>query len=245
MFRIILFLLLLLPTKVFAYECNSEIDNISKEYQIKIYCNPSTSLKNIVANVAGNYPNPKELKEFVPFLKSFLNSYPKNFVKNRLQNLFLLSNLSLEGQEVAGLSNGKNVWIKIQKYTGEYSDFYLTALHHEFSSNILKSNYSQRLSWSKFSEKKYDKSDDYLNKNIKDFYFSRETSQTILAEGFVYNYGKTDPENDFNTYAELLFVKTQKLENFANTYSLVKRKLEFLKIIYRNAGYTGKFPDET
>ena len=77
------------------------------------------------------------------------------------------------------------------------------------------------------------------------FEFSRETNQKLLDEGFVYNYGKTNPENDFNTYAELLFTDPQKFKSFANSSSLVRKKLNYLKNIYRNAGYTGKFPDET
>ena len=108
------------------------------------------------SGVRGETPSPDELQEFVPFLKRFLNYYPTNFVKQHVEKLFLLKDLTFKGTRVAGLSSGSFVWIKIQRYSGEYSEFYSRVLNHEFSSSILRDDFLEYLNWKNFSDRKYE-----------------------------------------------------------------------------------------
>lgn len=240
MFRIILLLLLLLPANVFAYECSREIDNLAKTYDIQIHCSSQNSFP-----ATGDKPQMYMLENATPYLQEFLFFYTKDFISKNIDNIYLLSDLKYDGIKVAGLSNGKDIWIKTQVYYGEYRDFLRVVFHHEFSSNILKAKFINLFKWK--NEFSINQNCDYnfYQKNLTDFEFSRQSNQEIYSQGFVYNYGKTNPENDFNTYAELLFVKPEKIKQLSIDYKIISRKLTFLKQVYRSAGYTGKFPDET
>ena len=99
--------------------------------------------------------------------------------------------------------------------------------------------------WRQFSTYYYDESYEYNVKNVSDFGYSRGSGHEVKHQGFINNYAKTNPENDFNTYAEILFAEPEKIRMLSEAYPLIKTKLQYVKSIYRNYGYTGKFPDET
>lgn len=243
MFRIILFLLLLLPANVFAYECNKEIDKLSSEYEIPIICKKS-SVGN--KKPAQQFDEVEELllQDTSKVFASFLRSYEKKFIKSKLEKIYIFSNIKYRGSRVAGLSNGQEIWISIKEYAIIfYTHIHLLeTLHHEFSSNIYR-NYPQRHLWSELSD--YGDDDILLNKCLNDINFSTSTSPKLLSQGFLINYSKTNEENDFNVFAEYLFTKNELLLEAKKTYPKINLKLEMLKRFYRNAGYTGKFPDET
>ena len=81
MIRIILFLLLILPTKLLAYECNKEIDNISEKYQIPIFCKKS-SLIGLLPIKYFDEVDKKLLEQTTPTFTAFFGSYEKKFLKN-------------------------------------------------------------------------------------------------------------------------------------------------------------------
>jgi hypothetical protein len=245
--KLLILILLLIPSLSFAYECNKEIDSISKQYKIKIICNTEQIPNGFIRNVSGktitrNYL----LDDFYPLLKTFLEIYPKQFLQKRIQFIGLFEDLTLDGNFVGGLTNGKHIYIRIGDYGSKTSKFYLMALNHEFSSNVFKTaTFHKIYSWNKLSEKYYDRSNEFFLKNVKNYDFSRQNNSTILSQGFVFFYGKTDEENDFNTYAECLFRNDLNLKLYSNKYPIIKQKLDLLKEFYREAGFTGNFPDET
>ena len=248
MFKKILILIsLLAPSLSLAYDCNKEIDFISKQYKIKIICNPEQVPNGFARNVSGKIVTRKYLlQDFYPLLKTFLETYPKQFLQKRIEFIGLFEDLTLDDNSVGGLTNGKRIYIHIGDYGSKTSSFYLMALNHEFSSNIYKSaRLSKIYSWDKLSEKYYDKSNEFFLKNIKDFDFSRQNNSKILSQGFVFFYGKTYEENDFNTYAECLFRNDSNLKIYADKYPIIKQKLDLLKQFYTEAGFIGNFPDET
>lgn len=247
MFKNILILILsLTPFTSYAYECNKEIDQISAEYNIKIICNISSLKNGLDSDVSGINPGKKKLEDFAYSLKKFVSLYPKKFLSSKIRSFILLEQLKLNGSFVGGLSDGKDIYIRIGDFGGETRGFYAMALNHEFSTNILRSSsYTKKRGWERFSEGLYDDSHSFLIKNLQNFEFSRTSSPELFQEGFLFNYSKTDSENDFNTYAECIFKNEFFLKRIVNKYPLIKKKIEFLKSIYREAGFVGNFPDET
>ena len=243
MFRIILFLLLLLPTNVFAYECSKEMDEYSKELKIKIFCNPNEH-ELMSDQIKGNIPKQAEVNKFLPALKEFVSSYDISFIRKNIDEFFLLDTLKYQGNDVGGLSNGKKIYISVEDLGYNYYIIYLKALHHEFSSNILKSSaYEQYLIWKNISADYYETAKSFFLRCINNVSFAKLSDDGIYAGGFIINYGKTNAENDFNTYAEYLFTNPAKI-NELKKYEKIKTKINLLKKMYRILGYTGKFPDE-
>lgn len=245
MFRIILFLLLLLPANVFAYECSKEIDEFSKEINIKIICNPENKSITEDKDVYGKIPNQIELKKFFVSLKQFIQSYSVSFLNKNLDEIILLEGLKYEGEDVGGLSDGRKIFICVEDLGFNYHEIYLKALHHEISSNIYRTKiFKNSLEWSGFSRNFYDLKREFFIRCLHDQYFAKVASEKNYVEGFIINYSKTNPENDFNSYAEYLFVFPSKI-NVLKKYKKISTKLEFVKKLYRINGFTGKFPDET
>lgn len=245
MLRIFLFLLFLFPANVFAAECTREIDSLARDYNINISCNPYDFKRGSLYNVSGKKPDEKSLKNTFSFLKEFLSSFSKEFISSHLENIYLVKDLTINEKQVAGLSMSKEIWIKSQIYYGENADFLRVVFQHEFSSNILRRNYFNVERWKGVSQDNYDYSESFFIKNINDFEFSRSSSEQLYVQGLLYNYGKTNPENDFNVYAEMLFTDPIKIKYLSSKYEIIRKKLNMLKNIYRNEGFRGKFPDGT
>lgn len=243
MFRIILFLLLLLPTNVFAYECTQEIDSLSKESMIKVSCNPNKT-REYASNISGIRASKDKLDIFFPYLRKFILSYDTRFLRKHIDQIVLVENLKKNGFDIGGLSDGRMIFVCLDNYTGDLDEVYLRILHHEFSSDVFKANqYELILKWKAISLDKYDFSNSFNEHCLTDFYFAYTRNESINYDGFMFNYGKTNEENDFNTYAETLFIRTELMKKL-KYYPKINKKLQMFKQFYRNAGYTGKFPDE-
>ena len=240
--KALILLSLLIPTVANAYECTKQIKSLAREYEINISCDPRSYAYN--SSIHGEQSEYYLLNNFSPYLKSFLDSYPKDFVKKNIKNLYLATNLLMNSYPVAGLSDGKNIWVKTMIYNGTNKQFYFIVLHHEFSSNILKNDYADQRQWKIFSIANYDESLSFFKENLTNYEFSRSVNHQLLEEGFINNYAKTNPENDFNTYAETLFTNPEKMKTLSLKFKIIDRKLSFLKDVYRKNGFTGKFPDE-
>lgn len=233
---------LAVPGSAWAEGCGGALERMAQSHHFPISCEEEAH--TTLDTVATGRPTPALLAHFAPYLQAFVDSYPEGFVARHLSTLYLNEQLFWRGQPVAGLSDGRRVWIKVRQYHAPYADFLSTALHHEFSSNVLKASYAHVVAWRRAAPDRYDSSSQNIDKNIGDFEHSRSGSDAIYREGFVFNYGKTSPENDFNTYAELLFVRPQELQRLTQGYPIIADKLRVLKSIYRQQGFVGRFPDE-
>jgi hypothetical protein len=247
MFRFLVVLALMLPGFAYGYECSKEIDRLSYEYNVPIHCKLS-SIRNLNSSVTGQQADEVLIGGIYNALNKLFITHGKDFLSNNIEEIVLLRKLSLNGQEVGGLSDGSKIYMCLDYYTNieNYRDnTYYIDLNHEFSSNILsKMSYAKKLIW-RIGFDMYDHSVEYLKKCLTNRTFSRYVSETLLRNGFLANYSLTNMENDFNVYAEKLFSGDQELLKFKKEYPNVARKLSLLKEAYRDAGFKGKFPDET
>lgn len=245
MFRIILALLLLLPANVFAYECSREIDELAKEYSIDIHCKLS-SISNNFLNITGKEAGIIKINVFSQAFRIFLSSYNKKIIETKIVELILLEDLKYKNYDVGGLSNGKIIFISIENYEDYAMEIYLRALHHEFSSNIYKDiSLEKRNFWNLISMGDYDTSEKYMIYCLEHAAFAKSSNDYINSKGFIYHYGRTSGENDFNSFAETLFENPEKIKKLKNKFSLIDKKLKITKQFYRDSGFVGKFPDET
>lgn len=238
-------LLLLFSSTAFGYECNEDIDNLSKEYRIPIYCK--------LASI--EYDGTPEMEEAEQELidkatfavRAFLDSYDKRFLfKAKLTGIFLFKNIKYLDSKIGGFSDGENIWLSLRDISQESCNIkYAKVLHHEFSSNIYSQvSYVKKLVWKKLSYA-YHFTVNFLKKCLNDPEYAFQTTEDLLEKGFLRNYSMTNDENDFNIYAEILFARPQEIKGLKEKYPNVKIKLDKLKEYYRELGFKGKFPDET
>jgi hypothetical protein len=242
MIKIILFLFLLIPSLSHAYECNRELDNLSYNYGIKILCNMSSV--SFPRRTSGNVASEFLLKEAEPAVYSFLKAYNKEFLRDNISSINIVTDLRLYNVEVGGISNGRDIYLNLLNYNSyNYKiNLYKETLHHEFSSNIFKnSSFFARKRW-KYISNAYDYSVEFMLKCLQDPKFASASSVSILILGYLNNYSITGEENDFNSYAEKLFMNNFEIFNKADKYENVRKKLNLLKIMYIERGFQGKFP---
>jgi hypothetical protein len=54
----------------------------------------------------------------------------------------------------------------------------------------------------------------------------------LHERGLIRQYAETGLENDFNTYAEVIFTKPKKMKKLISDYPIIKRKYEVFKDFY-------------
>ena len=245
MFRILLLLSFFIPNVCLAYECNREIDSLSDQYGVKILCDLGKI--NLPARMTAEEVGKRKLNDAVPALRSFFSIYDSNFLRKNIISISLVSDIRVSNFEVGGLSNGREIFLNVRSYNSRYfeTNAYIETLHHEFSSNVFKRVPQEfRRNWKLISDS-YDYSREYYMKCLQNVDFAEGVSEGNLNLGYIENYSVTNEENDFNTYAEKLFMKNPLLLKNAKTHQIIRKKINYLKIMYRHLGFTGNFPDET
>ena len=244
MFRFLVILAIMFPSFAYGYECNQEIDELSKQYNISIFCKVSS----LDSHEEYKYEEAEEsmIDAATPSLRKFLSTYDKAFLKGKVDSIMLFKNLRYLDSRVGGLSDGDSIWLNIKEGPQErLNNSYYAVLQHEFSSNVYKHiSFTKRVIWKKISFI-YHYTVSFIKKCLNDPSFATSTTEELLSGGFINNYSLTNDENDFNVYAETLFTEPEKLKKLKATYPNVKIKLEKLKEFYRELGFKGKFPDET
>jgi hypothetical protein len=102
-------------------------------------------------------------------------------------------------------------------------------VHHELSSLVLRREPSTLPAWKRFAPP-------------AGWRFEEMDEEKVLARagdaapdpatGFLSAYGGTNPENDFNVYAEKIFTEPEKVAGLARAHPLVHRKLDFVMGVY-------------
>ena len=246
--KYLLALLLLLPSAVFASCKDAQLNKLSKETGIKIHCDfnhktyfPKSLLHNC-GDASGIDPEYDSSLPVSDSIRQFLNNYPKQVLSNHLENIFILSKFKCGNYRMGGSYDRKSIYVSV--YLGDmneqeyYRSWYLKILHHEFSSILQEQNYSlltNDLIQSVSGKDAYDpKILEYCLLQIRGECISG--SRTLYEKGFLHYYGKQSPENDFNIYAEYLFVEYERLMGLADRYPLIDKKVKLFKKFYNDIG---------
>lgn len=244
MFKLLIALLIMTPSLAYGFECNEEIDQLSKKYSIGIFC--KTSSIEMRDEYKYEEADQTMIDMATPGIRKFFVSYDEAFLKGKIESIMLFKNIKYLNSNVGGLSDGNTIWLCLRDLPQEsLNKKYSEVLHHEFSSNVYKQiSFVKRTIWKKINYA-YHYTVSYIKKCLSEPGFANSSTEEILSGGFLTNYALTNDENDFNIYAETLFTNPEKLKKLKSTYPNIKIKLEKLKEFYRELGFKGKFPDET
>lgn len=228
-----------------AYECNEEIDNLALQNNVRIICKLS-SINEDQGSIKLVQAEQNMIDNSTEAIKAFFKSYNRDFIKDKINNIYIFKKINYLDSKVDGLSDGENIWLNLADFSETKAfSVYLETLHHEFSSNVYKkASLVKRFVWKKISSSYY-YTVSFLKKCLNDYQYCQSTSKQMFEDGFLKMYSMTNDENDFNVYAQTLFTDPQKLKDLDEKYPLIHKKLEKLKEFYRDLGFKGKFPDET
>lgn len=168
-------------------------------------------------------------------IRSGLKKYPAKFLNSNLTIVYILGDLNFYGVKFGSTYSYTKIYLTggpiAQGYTNEYIE---GKLHHEFSS-ILLNKYRNLF-----------KESNWIEANPQDFVYGRGGANAIknnqsseivdkelLPKGFLNSYAQATLEEDFNEFAQFLFLGDKEIWNYANTYPRIKSKLDLFINFYQ------------
>lgn len=174
------------------------------------------------------------LARLARLLPEILGHYPDELVGNNIDKLKLCRTLSFHDVGYGGTYHNRSLYMASEGKYGQYTDEYIRRIfHHEFSSVLMK-NYSFPYDrWMKANPEElvYLDANDQMLKSItsgRDL----QSNESLYKLGLIEQYGYSGLENDFNLYAEMLFVDPQKFKKLISQYPAIAKKYQVLKEFY-------------
>ena len=179
----------------------------------------------------------EEIERSKKIVLSALDKYPAKVLKENLEKLYVLKSMNFFGVDFGATYVEDRVYMANSGIDMGYSDIIIEKeFHHEFSS-ILFINYYYLF-----------KESDWRQINPADFvYFDEETggAGAIKEEkaseefdpkmhevGFLYEYAQSTLENDFNSFAENIFVNDGSFFELVEGYEKLSLKLDLIVDFY-------------
>lgn len=180
------------------------------------------------ATVPGFEPEaaePQQASIALDGIESALEMYPPGFVDKLIDAIFICGDLRMSGTLAGGAAGP--AWIVLSAPSGlDGQSVFLTAslgVHHELSSIVLRHQPATMTRWRAFAP-----AEAKFVQNASEAIARGDEANPDPSTGFLTAYGSSTPENDFNTYSEMLFSEVDQLRSLARDHDLVKRKLRFV-----------------
>lgn len=165
----------------------------------------------------------EELSEALVGVNDALAVYPADLLSQLIDAVFICGELKFDGIAAAGTYGPR--WLIISATPdrhlseGNYRSA-LLGVHHELSSLVYERTPHNALQWQQLMPAGWQPATSYQEA-------LRDPAPKSLgpAQGFLRSYGQTTMENDFNTYAEMLFSDPQQMRQLAELHPKVRQKL--------------------
>ena len=147
-----------------------------------------------------------EIKRSLKFINAALDKYPTDILMKNLREVYILKSIEFYGQGFGGTYATDIVYIANDGVDKGYSEDYLEqTFHHEFSSILLYNHEDSfdKEKWKSFNELSYGSGGVQALKDGKD---NQSIDPILNVKGFLTQYASSDFEEDFNSFAENIFV---------------------------------------
>jgi hypothetical protein len=212
-------------------------DAIGREHGIYIgydrpetfFVAPWTSRDAIIPNGVATRVDLEAVPVALDGIEEALAVYPAGFVSTRCKAVFICASLTSHGADSGGTYGP--AWI-ILVASHDFADggIYETArlgIHHELSSFIWRGRLDLPSRWRTLLPADWSEA-----KNNAEALKAALEGEGDVERGFLSPYGATMDENDFNTYAEVVFTDPARLAALADKHPLVAQKLALLMDAY-------------
>ncbi len=162
-------------------------------------------------------------------IKDELDKYPENVLKN-LHDIYALDSLTFYGIPYGGTSSTNKI------YLTNGSDWYMRhALHHEFSSILLKKypDYFDKKSWKQNNPSDFKYSGDGREFIKEKKHYTPKMNQ-LYNKGFLNDYAQSSIENDCNEFAGKMFCNDGEFWRIIKRFNRLKGKFEIMLQFYQS-----------
>ena len=222
----------------FLYDHQAALVTLEREYGISIEYDDAIGLLPELWRVPpasghATVIDELELSRYARVLATELQKYPADVISANLEHIYLIGELRLFGTDYGGTSVGKSIFLTGGSRAQGYDEYYLASLfHHEFSSVLLRHHSFPELRWKVLNPEGFTYTDDDADV-LQAIARGELSGNAVLHEqGFIAEYGHTTLENDFNLYAETVFVDPDRMQALINEHRAIREKYYLLKEFY-------------
>ncbi|BFM09784.1 hypothetical protein [Halioxenophilus aromaticivorans] len=188
--------------------------------------------------------NKFDFSQSISVIADSFSLYPATILNNNLNNAYIVDDLTLGGANVWGTYSieKRSLYIlNLFQYhypQGEIKRNLEKMLHHEISSVLMKNHQFDTALWrsaiGEGFQYEIDKDPWYQWMLIRDYIEPEELSseKELLQRGLLRQYAETGVENDFNTYAEVIFGEPKRMRKLISDYPIIARKYQVFKEFY-------------
>ncbi|MFI5204385.1 MAG: hypothetical protein ACHQF2_07800 [Flavobacteriales bacterium] len=182
-----------------------------------------------------------EIERSKRIILNAMSKYSVRIIRTYLDRIYVTSSLEAYGTPMGGTRSEKRVYVNNSGARNGYTDEYMErTFHHEFSSVLLLNSDTAFNSevWNSFNDSAFEYgNDEFLA--IREGRSGQELDTLLHEQGFLHVYARTSQENDFNSFAELLFLPPPEFIAAVRKYPRLKRKLFYIIDFYTkiDSGY--------
>ena len=158
--------------------------------------------------------------------------YPPAILNENLESVYVVGKLGYSGITAGGTNSRSVVYLADTK---RYSPIDVEGIFHaEFSSILLRNfpTYFDKARWIQINPEDFRYRGEGGVDAIKDNLASTRADEALHERGFINQYGTADLEDDFNSFAERLFMGDAKFWQAYEKYPRVKAKAELAMQFY-------------
>jgi len=178
-----------------------------------------------------------EIERSRSIIISAMDKYPIEVLKDDLKSVYILKSMNFFGVDYGGTNSETSVYVTNSGEDMGYSDIYIEeSFHHEFSSVLLR-KYKQLFDesgWRQINPDGFEYFDEVTGGSgaIREGKASKEFDPEFHEMGFLYEYAGSTSENDFNSFAENIFIGDESFFKTVEGYEKLKAKLDLIIRFY-------------
>jgi len=180
-----------------------------------------------------------ELRRMPAILTAALAAYPKELIRRDLRRICVAGALSFFGQPYGGTYDDDSVYLCSEGELQGFDDVYLMGtFHHELSSILMRNYGFETERWRSCNPKSfaYSASEGGGVQAIVNAQDSLDGAPEYYEQGLLSQYGKSELEEDFNTYCEAMMTEPARLRRLAARYPVIAAKAALCREFYRRLG---------
>ena len=165
-----------------------------------------------------------------------LNKYSVKVLSKNLRRVYILRTMMFFGLEYGGTYHKRKVYITDNGVDRGYTDKYIEGtFHHEFSSIILKKYYNKfdEAAWFSANPKGFTYGDGGMEA-LKTEQSSLAIDSSLVKQGFLNEYSLASLEEDFNCFAEFIFIADEVFWYSYDISEAVRQKADILISFYHS-----------
>lgn len=173
-----------------------------------------------------------EKERSIAIIRKALAKYPGAVLEQNLKKIVVLKSVAFYGLEFGGTNSSDVVYVTNDGIANGYTDYYVEqVVHHEFSSILLRNypKFFNDASWRKINAKPYGTGGvDALRNGVS----SEAYDEKLMESGFLDEYSTSDLEEDFNTFAQNIFLTGEEFWLYCEKYPGIGKKLRLIISFY-------------